>query len=70
MTQCELVLKYIKDFGSISTMEAFMDLGCSRLPARVSDLKEKGYELDDKWEHGKNRYGKKVKWKRYWLKEG
>ena len=69
MTQCELVVKYINDFGSITTREAFLDLGCTRLPARVSDLKDRGYEFSDKWEFGKNRYGKKVKWKRYWFRQ-
>ena len=69
MTQCELVVKYINDFGSITTREAFLDLGCTRLPARVSDLKDRGYKFNDKWEFGKNRYGKKVKWKRYWFRQ-
>ena len=27
----ERVLQYIKDFGSITTFEAFTELGCSRL---------------------------------------
>ena len=67
--QCRLVLKYINDFGSITTKDAFVDLGCSRLPARISDLKEQGFEFEDRWESGKNRYGRKVSWKRYWLKE-
>ena len=68
MTQCDMILKYINDFGSISSMEAFKDIGCTSLHRRISDLKERGLNFDFKWESGKNRYGKKVSWKRYWLK--
>lgn len=66
-TQCQMVLQYMNDFGSITTMDAFMDLGCTRLPARISDLKDQGYKIADRVEVGKNRYGRKVNWKRYWI---
>lgn len=69
MNQRELILKYIGDFGSITPMEAFMDLGCTKLATRVSELKTDGYPILDKWEKGKNRYGKPTRWKRYRLKE-
>ena len=62
-----MVLQYMNDFGSITTMDAFMDLGCTRLPARISDLKDQGYKIADRTEVGKNRYGRKVNWKRYWI---
>ena len=66
-TQCQMVLQYMNDFGSITTMDAFMDLGCTRLPARISDLKDQGYKIADRVEVGKNRCGRKVNWKRYWI---
>ena len=69
MTQCDRVIQYIRDFGSISTREAMLDIGCMRLASRICDLKDKGYDFNDKWEYGKNRYGKKVKWKRYWFRQ-
>ena len=67
MTQCEAIVKYINDFGSITTREAFLDLGIESMHRRISDLKEKGYTFRDRWEKGKNRYGKSVTWKRYWF---
>lgn len=44
-TQCEMVIEYIEDNGSITSMEAFQDLGITRLSARIHDLKEKGYDI-------------------------
>lgn len=66
MTQEELVLQYIKDFGSISTLEAFKDLGITRLSAKIFNLR-RDYNVRDVWDEVVNRYGKKVKFKRYFL---
>lgn len=60
MTQCERILKYIDDFGSINPLEAMVDLGIMRLAARVSDLKKEGYPIKRKMVAGKNRYGETI----------
>lgn len=39
MSQCEKIIRYMKDFGSITTMQAFQDLGITRLSGRIYDLK-------------------------------
>lgn len=65
MTQCEMILRYIDTFGSITTKDAFMDLGITRLASRVCDLQKKGIELDRQMETSKNRFGKKVSYMRY-----
>lgn len=65
MTQCEMIMKYIDTFGSITTMEAFSDLGITRLASRVCDLQKRGVELERQMETRKNRYGKKVSYMRY-----
>ena len=69
MTQCERVLKYMEDFGSINPLEAIADLGCMRLASRVSDLKRKGYEIESRRVKSKNRYGKSVHFAEYRLTE-
>lgn len=69
MGQKQRVLDYIGQFGSISSMEAFKDLGVARLSAVIFNLKEDGYEFDTKTEHGKNRFGEKTSYARYSLKE-
>ena len=65
MTQRERVLKYIHDFGSISPMEAFKDLGITKLATRISELSRMGYEFDKKYELSKNRYGESCHYMRY-----
>jgi hypothetical protein len=45
MTQCERVVQYCKDFGSITTLQAFTDLGVTRLASRINDLKKQGYVI-------------------------
>ena len=57
MTQCERILKYMDDFGSISTMQAFNDLGIARLASRIHDLKRLGIEIESETRTAKNRYG-------------
>lgn len=57
MTQCERILKYMRDFGSISTMQAFTDLGITRLASRIHDLRRCGYSIESETHTGKNRYG-------------
>lgn len=65
MTQHEMILQYIKDFGSISPMEAFSDLGITKLATRISELIASGYSFEKTLEKSRNRYGKSVQYMRY-----
>ena len=69
MTQGERIMKYIGEFGSISSMEAFADLGITRLSARIFDLERGGVRFNRKQEAVKNRYGEKVYYTRYSIAE-
>ena len=62
------VLNYINQFGSITTWEAFKDLGCTRLSEYIRQLRQE-LPIEDEWEESINRYGEKVQFKRYWIKE-
>lgn len=68
ITLKDRVLKYMQDFGSISSLEAFKDLGCTRLSALIFLLR-KDYRIDDEWVKTTNRYGDKVEFKRYFIVE-
>lgn len=69
MTNKDRVLKYIKDFGSISSLEAFNDLGNTRLSASIWLLRhEDGLEIESITETKLNRYGEKTHYSRYYLK--
>lgn len=63
--QQERVLKYMQEFGSISSLEAFKDLGVTRLAAVIFDLKKKGVNIESKTESCQNRYGEPVRFSRY-----
>lgn len=67
MTQKELIIKYIKDFGSITSYQAYIDLGITQLATRIKELKEQGYNFNTEWISKKNRYGKPVAFKKYKL---
>ena len=68
--QTERILKYMKDFGSITQAEAFTDLGISRLSARIWDIRHEGYGVLAQFEKAKNRYGEPVHYIRYSLAKG
>lgn len=65
MTQIDRIDQYIRDFGSITIRDAFMDLGIANFTARISNMREQGYPLVGTWEESKNRYGEKVRYMRY-----
>lgn len=65
----EKVYEYIKRFGSINTFQAFMDLGCTRLSEYIRQLRL-DYDIEDEWVSGINRFGEKIKYKNYYIKEG
>ena len=67
-TQCDRVLNYIRACGSISSLEAFQDLGITQVAARIHELKRKGYEFEDEWEDRVNRFDDPVRFKRYRMK--
>ena len=43
--QTHRIVKYINDFGSITTLEAMRDIGVTNLHARLYDLKKEGYVI-------------------------
>ena len=67
MTQKERIIDYIKQFGSITSLDAYRDLGITQLGARIDGLKKDGYSFRTEWESGKNRFGDKTDYKRYYL---
>lgn len=67
--QTDRILRYIKEFGSITAAQAFNDLGVSQLATRIFELNKSGYEIQSRFVTGKNRYGEPVKYKEYYLGE-
>lgn len=69
MTQCERVLRHMKDFGSITSLEAMSEYGIMRLASRISDLKDQGYSIVAERMTGKNRYEEPTSYCVYRLKD-
>lgn len=68
ITMKDRVLKYMQDFGSITTKQAFIDLGNTRLSEYIRQLRLE-MTIDDEWIHSKNRYGDPVHFKKYWIRK-
>ena len=70
-TQAERVLEYIKKFGGITTLEAFRDLGVTRLSARIYELRARNINIESTNVTSKNRYGENCTYAKYFIrKEG
>lgn len=68
-TQCERIGQYIKDFGSITTLEAITDIGVLRLGARISEMRKCGENIRGEREYVRNRYKQRVPIMRYFLED-
>ena len=64
-TQRQLILQYIEDFGSITPMQAYSDLGITKLATRISEMRAEGMEFHIEKVQTKNRYGKAVSFAKY-----
>ena len=65
MTQAERIRKYLDDHGSISPMEAFLNLGITKLATRISEMIRDGEKVQKVMEKGLDRYGNTVSYMRY-----
>ena len=67
--QTERIYRHLERGKGITSMEAINLYGITRLSAKIFDLKKAGYDIVDEWEESLNRYGDKVRYKRYFLRE-
>ena len=67
MTQADRIVDYINRFGSITPMQAFRDLGVTKLATRISEMRQEGVRFDQEWQTSKNRFGEEVRYMKYWL---
>lgn len=69
MNNTERTLEHLKTFGSITSMDAFAFMGNTRLADTIYRLRKKGYDIESVDETSVNRYGDKVTYARYKLRE-
>lgn len=65
VTQCDRILQYIEENGSITQIDALREFGCMRLASRMCDIKKMGYPVKKEMETAKNRYGEPISYARY-----
>ena len=65
MNQHKAILDYLEAHGSITPMEAFSNLGITKLSTRISEMISLGYNFRKIPTEGKNRYGEPVRYMRY-----
>lgn len=64
MTQAERVKQYLEETGSITSLDAFRELGITRLSAVIFNLK-KTVDIKTETVCFKNRYGENVYFAKY-----
>ena len=69
MTQRELIHNYIEQFGSITPMQAFADLGITKLATRISEMRKDGEHFKIETVKEKNRFGKTVYYTKYSMED-
>ena len=62
--QGQRIVQFCKEFGSITAWQAMKELGVMRLASRIHELRSK-YNITDVWVDDINRYGDKIRYKRY-----
>lgn len=67
--QNKRILDYLKRYKTITRWDAFLILGITELPKRISELRRLGYPIGDEWREVWNRYGEKTRVKAYSLEE-
>ena len=67
--QAKMALEYMKEHGSITSLEGILELGIISLPKRICELEKMGYLIKRNTEVVVDRYGKKTHVKRYSLIE-
>ena len=69
MTQCDRIIRHLKDYRTITQRTAMNEYGVMRLASRVSDLKRAGHDITMKMVSAKNRYGEETRFGEYTLHE-
>ena len=68
-TQCDRILRHLREVGPITGAEAYKEYGCQRLAARIADLKHQGHVIRKETKTSKNRYDESVSYAEYHLEE-
>lgn len=68
-TQCDRIMQYMHQYGSITALDAMREFGCMRLAARINDLRKRDIKIRSVPQVSINRYGDKVSISRYYVEQ-
>lgn len=68
MNKTKAVLDWLKTNTSISSLEAFENLGATRLSAIIFNLRKRGYDIETVTAETVDRFGNRVRFARYYLR--
>ena len=68
-TARDRVLDHLEEHGTITSWEAIQNYGITRLSEYIRQLRRDGYVIASNWAENINRYGDKVRYVIYELKE-
>lgn len=69
MNKTKAVLQWLQTGAGISSMEATKQFGATRLSAIIFNLKRKGYNIETVTCEGTDRFGNKMQFARYYLRD-
>ena len=69
MTQKEQILTHLKKYGSITSWDAIMEYGVTRLSHHIYCLRNEGYIIPDKRIQVNTRLGRTTKISKYTLRD-
>lgn len=67
-TQTNAVLEWLQTGDGITSLDAFKELGVTRLSAIIFNLRRQGYDIEAEDVKVKNRFGSTVTVAKYYLK--
>lgn len=69
MNSEERVLRYLREEGCITSWRAIAEFGLTRLSSTIHRLRRAGYPIETEIVTGKNRYGDKITYAKYTLRD-
>ncbi len=69
-THKKMILAYMREYGKITPMEAWDNIGCTKLATRIGELRRAGHNIIGTRTEGLNRYGETTHYMTYRLREG
>lgn len=68
-TQTDAVLEWLQTGAGITSLDAFKELGVTRLSAIIFNLRRQGYDIESENVRVRNRFGNVVTVAKYYLKD-